>query len=292
MHQAVSNEGVPRPPDHCVVSAAACPAGAPDLRVEPLFDDELWLVGRKGDPQLKAKAVNVTPLLTGRLLRLEEGHCPRDHALHACGAATHLSTEGVEATSLLTLVQMVDSGLGVALLAERGSSGSRSSPGKSRRGSPTDLRGTRTRRTGWSHSHSIINGACNPWSLIDIFSSCSSFTVRFFVNFIRSPKSAFSIYRQVSRWIDAPKRSAFRIVRDVSASIAGGALPVTKIFRIYRRLSKGTNFRLSARVESTLAYSPVSMCRRLVPGRFCPRFDFRQSPRERCLRKLCVVVGL
>ncbi len=96
----------------------ALPVDTANLRVEPLFDDELWFVGRKGDPQLKAKAVNVTPLLTERLLLLEEGHCLRDHSLHACGASTHRSTEGVEATSLLTLVQMVDSGLGVALVPE------------------------------------------------------------------------------------------------------------------------------------------------------------------------------
>jgi LysR family transcriptional regulator, hydrogen peroxide-inducible genes activator len=96
----------------------ALPVDTGNLRVEPLFDDELWFVGRKGDPQLKAKTVNVTPLLTERLLLLEEGHCLRDHSLHACGALTHPSTEGVEATSLLTLVQMVDSGLGVALVPE------------------------------------------------------------------------------------------------------------------------------------------------------------------------------
>jgi LysR family hydrogen peroxide-inducible transcriptional activator len=96
----------------------ALPVDTANLRVEPLFDDELWFVGRKGDPQLKAKAVHVTPLLTERLLLLEEGHCLRDHSLHACGASTHRSTEGVEATSLLTLVQMVDSGLGVALVPE------------------------------------------------------------------------------------------------------------------------------------------------------------------------------
>jgi LysR family hydrogen peroxide-inducible transcriptional activator len=96
----------------------ALPVDTANLRVEPLFDDELWFVGRKGDPQLKTKAVNITPLLTERLLLLEEGHCLRDHSLHACGASTHRSTEGVEATSLLTLVQMVDSGLGVALVPE------------------------------------------------------------------------------------------------------------------------------------------------------------------------------
>ena len=44
----------------------------------------------------------------GRLLLLEEGHCLRDHALHACGAgAPQAGQEGMAATSLLTLVGMV-----------------------------------------------------------------------------------------------------------------------------------------------------------------------------------------
>jgi LysR family transcriptional regulator, hydrogen peroxide-inducible genes activator len=96
----------------------ALPVDTANLRVEPLFDDDLWIVGRKGDPQLKARAVNVTPALTDRLLLLEEGHCLREHALVACGASTHRITAGVEATSLLTLVQMVESGLGVGLVPE------------------------------------------------------------------------------------------------------------------------------------------------------------------------------
>jgi len=96
----------------------ALPFDTANLMVEPLFDDELWIVGRRSDPQVKARSVNVTPSLADRLLLLEEGHCLRDHALYACGASTRRSTEGVEATSLLTLVQMVESGLGIGLVPE------------------------------------------------------------------------------------------------------------------------------------------------------------------------------
>jgi len=142
------------------------------------------------------------------------------------------------------------------------------------------------------HSHSIINGTRKPLSRMEVFSTRTNFTVRLTVNSICYPKTAFSIYRHVSRWIDALKRSAFRIVRDLSASIAGGAFPAMQVFRIYRRLSIGAFFRPLTRVKPPLAYSPASMCRRLVPGRFCPRLDLRQGPCESCLRKLCVVVGL
>jgi LysR family hydrogen peroxide-inducible transcriptional activator len=96
----------------------ALPYATGNLLVEPLFDDELWIVGQKNDPQLKAKTVEITPSLTDRLLLLEEGHCLRDHALYACGASAGRSTAGVEATTLLTLVQMIESGLGIGLVPE------------------------------------------------------------------------------------------------------------------------------------------------------------------------------
>jgi LysR family hydrogen peroxide-inducible transcriptional activator len=50
------------------------------------------------------------------LLLLKDGHCLRDHALAVCRLADRRLTEGFEATSLPTLVQMVDNGLGTTLL--------------------------------------------------------------------------------------------------------------------------------------------------------------------------------
>jgi LysR family transcriptional regulator, hydrogen peroxide-inducible genes activator len=47
---------------------------------------------------------------------LKDGHCLRDHALSACHLADQRGTEGFEATSLPTLVQLVDNGLGTTLL--------------------------------------------------------------------------------------------------------------------------------------------------------------------------------
>jgi LysR family hydrogen peroxide-inducible transcriptional activator len=100
------------------IALIALPHDTANALLEPLFDDDLWVVGRKGDPQLKAARVAITPSLAERLLLLEEGHCLRDHALYACGASIRRSWEGVEATSLLTLVQMVESGFGVGLVPE------------------------------------------------------------------------------------------------------------------------------------------------------------------------------
>jgi LysR family hydrogen peroxide-inducible transcriptional activator len=96
----------------------ALPFDTGGLLVRPLFDDELWLVAPEGDPQLGAKKITISPRMAERLLILEEGHCLREHTLQACGRAQVARAEGLEATSLLTLVQMVESGLGLALVPE------------------------------------------------------------------------------------------------------------------------------------------------------------------------------
>ncbi len=95
----------------------ALPFDTANLLVEPLFDDELWIVGLKSDPEIQPKHIKVTPAISDRLLLLEEGHCLREHALSACHIVPH-AVERFEATSLLTLLQMVESGLGVGLVPQ------------------------------------------------------------------------------------------------------------------------------------------------------------------------------
>jgi LysR family hydrogen peroxide-inducible transcriptional activator len=93
----------------------ALPYETGDLGIRELFRDELWLVGPATDPLLKAPGPRLSAAAADRLLLLEEGHCLREHVLAACRKPPQL-TEGVEATSLLTLIQMVESGLGLALV--------------------------------------------------------------------------------------------------------------------------------------------------------------------------------
>ena len=96
----------------------ALPYPTANLLVERLFDDDLWVVGRREDPEVQTERVAPSPALSERLLLLEEGHCLRDHALYACGDASRPAPRTMEATSLLTLVQMVESGLGIGLVPE------------------------------------------------------------------------------------------------------------------------------------------------------------------------------
>jgi len=96
----------------------ALPYELPAVRARVLYADEFWLVANDGDPALKGRTITATGGWSDRLLLLEEGHCLREHSLRACGRAEVASSEGLEATSLLTLLQMVESGLGLALLPE------------------------------------------------------------------------------------------------------------------------------------------------------------------------------
>jgi LysR family hydrogen peroxide-inducible transcriptional activator len=81
-----------------------------------LFEDP-FVVGLPRE-HLLAKETSVKPERLWRedLLLLKDGHCLRDHALAVCRLADRRLTEGFEATSLPTLVQMVDNGLGTTLL--------------------------------------------------------------------------------------------------------------------------------------------------------------------------------
>ena len=96
----------------------ALPFDTGELTVLPLFEDELRLVARRNDASLRSGVVALDRDLSVRLLLLAEGHCLREHTLRACDAQPQVSDARLEATSLLTLVQMVESGLGVALVPE------------------------------------------------------------------------------------------------------------------------------------------------------------------------------
>jgi LysR family hydrogen peroxide-inducible transcriptional activator len=98
------------------VALIALPFDTGDLHVCELFEDELWFVGREADPEVRERHVSLRRIDTGDMLLLEEGHCLRDHAIAACGPRRGRWEARVEATSLTTLIQMVEGGLGVTLL--------------------------------------------------------------------------------------------------------------------------------------------------------------------------------
>jgi len=81
-----------------------------------LFRDPFVVALPRTHPLAKETTIECERLWCEDLLLLRDGHCLRDHALSACRHADRRRTEGFEATSLPTLVQMVDNGLGTTLL--------------------------------------------------------------------------------------------------------------------------------------------------------------------------------
>lgn len=93
----------------------ALPYDTGNLQVKPLFDEELRLIApadREADMPREISKID-----PDELLLLEEGHCLRGHTLGGCGLREP-RTRGMEATSVFTLAQMVEGGLGLALLPE------------------------------------------------------------------------------------------------------------------------------------------------------------------------------
>ena len=81
-----------------------------------LFKDPFVVGLPRGHPLAKENGIKPQSLLGEDLLLLKDGHCLRDHALAALRRLANRRIAEFEATSLTTLVQMVDNGLGTTLL--------------------------------------------------------------------------------------------------------------------------------------------------------------------------------
>lgn len=96
----------------------ALPYACGDIDHAVLFDDPL-LMAFPGDESERLPATVTADMLDpARLLMLEDGHCLKDHALAACNRPDLRSGARMLATSLHTLVQMVDNGLGITMLPQ------------------------------------------------------------------------------------------------------------------------------------------------------------------------------
>ena len=84
----------------------------------PLFKDRFFLACRQGSDRVDPENYRVSRLKLESVLLLEDGHCLRDHALAACKLRNARKLSRIAATSLLTLIEMVDADLGVTFLPE------------------------------------------------------------------------------------------------------------------------------------------------------------------------------
>lgn len=95
----------------------ALPYGCGEVDAAELFEDRLFVAfppgGREPPPHVTADLIDEE-----KLLLLEDGHCLKDHALAACNRPELRAEATMLGTSLHTLVQMVDNGLGITMMPE------------------------------------------------------------------------------------------------------------------------------------------------------------------------------
>lgn len=93
----------------------ALPFACGEVDAVPLFDDPLFVAFPRGEAPAGA-AIEAAAIDETRMLLLEDGHCLKDHALSACNRPDLRAHATMMGTSLHTLVQMVDNGLGVTFV--------------------------------------------------------------------------------------------------------------------------------------------------------------------------------
>jgi LysR family hydrogen peroxide-inducible transcriptional activator len=98
----------------CVLLALPFATGEVDMA--HIADDALYVAFPKDDPRDPPDSIPPAMIDEGRLLLLEDGHCLKEHALAACNRPELRASATMIATSLHTLVQMVDNDLGLTML--------------------------------------------------------------------------------------------------------------------------------------------------------------------------------
>jgi LysR family hydrogen peroxide-inducible transcriptional activator len=108
-------EGLHHGRTDCVL--LALPYACGDVETASLFDDRLFVAFPEGemDPSASIRPAEIDET---RLLMLEDGHCLKEHELAACNRPELRAEATMLGTSLHTMVQMVDNGLGVTMLPE------------------------------------------------------------------------------------------------------------------------------------------------------------------------------
>jgi LysR family hydrogen peroxide-inducible transcriptional activator len=96
----------------------ALPYDMRGVDIMPLFEDRFALAYRQGTKRVDPDNYRFSRLDADSILLLEDGHCLRDHALAACKIRNTQKIRRIGASSILTLVEMVDADLGITFLPE------------------------------------------------------------------------------------------------------------------------------------------------------------------------------
>jgi LysR family transcriptional regulator, hydrogen peroxide-inducible genes activator len=96
----------------------ALPFACGEVDAAELLDDRLLVALPPGTADALPAEVPPEAIDPTTLLLLEDGHCLKDHVLSACNRPELRAEASILGTSLHTLVQMVDNGLGMTLVPE------------------------------------------------------------------------------------------------------------------------------------------------------------------------------
>lgn len=96
----------------------ALPYKLSNIETYHLFNDQFLLACHKNTHFLNPEKYDFEQLPEESVLLLEDGHCLRDHALSACNLRNQETVSRFAASSLYTLVEMVDSDIGITYLTD------------------------------------------------------------------------------------------------------------------------------------------------------------------------------
>lgn len=96
----------------------AVPYDLRNVETETLFEDRFLLAAHRRTRLVDPDNYRYNRLHAESVLLLEEGHCLREHAIDACKIRSSEKVSRFAATSLLTLIEMVDADLGITFLPE------------------------------------------------------------------------------------------------------------------------------------------------------------------------------
>ncbi|EJF90424.1 hydrogen peroxide-inducible genes activator [Bartonella tamiae] len=101
---------------HVDAIIAALPIECDELISEPLFKDQFYLAVAKDEFVHFNKTIDQADLDNHKLLLLEEGHCLREQTLQACQTKEY--RHDITASSLTTLLQLVENGIGITIIPQ------------------------------------------------------------------------------------------------------------------------------------------------------------------------------
>jgi LysR family hydrogen peroxide-inducible transcriptional activator len=98
------------------LAVIALPYDGADMESAVIGEDPFSIALPENHPLSRLQRIEPDRIEPAELLLLRDGHCLREHALAACRLSGRGQVDAFQATSLYTLVQMVENGLGVTLL--------------------------------------------------------------------------------------------------------------------------------------------------------------------------------